>query len=132
MSLWSAARFIKNTRSSLTSQEEFLEFYGLRLKAKFAEFLEKEGWRKLSPRHGYTGEEEAEYDSGGGGDDVGRGARGGGGGTGAGRSGEGEGGGAAVPESDDAIALKVDGKMVRMFLKYHLLLLFSLSTGWWL
>lgn len=73
-------------------QEEFLEFFNLRLQAKFADFLQKEGWRKLSPEHGHQGHhDESGYDSSsaGGGDGVG------------GRRG-----------SARAPAVKVDGQMV--------------------
>ncbi|CAN0360178.1 unnamed protein product, partial [Hapterophycus canaliculatus] len=65
------------------SKDEFLEFFNLRLKAKFADFLQQEGWRSLPPDHGREGNhnhhhhhqhqhqhhhEESEYDSAGGGD----------------------------------------------------------------
>ncbi|CAM9889834.1 unnamed protein product, partial [Ectocarpus fasciculatus] len=51
------------------SKEEFLEFFGLRLEGKFADFLRKEGWRNLSTAHGREGQHDGpEYDSAGGGD----------------------------------------------------------------
>ncbi|CAN0105164.1 unnamed protein product, partial [Ectocarpus sp. 8 AP-2014] len=51
------------------SKEEFLEFFGLRLEGKVADFLRKEGWRSLSPSHGREGQHDGpEYDSAGGGD----------------------------------------------------------------
>eukprot|EP00903_Cladosiphon_okamuranus_P015130 g13992.t1 len=74
------------------SKEEFLEFFNLRLQSKFADFLQKEGWRKLSPEHGRQGHhDESGYDSSaGGGADGGGGARG----------------------SVSARVVKVDGQMV--------------------
>lgn len=77
-----------------------MEFFNLRLKAKYTEFLEKEGWRNLSSRHGDEDEAEAELD--GGGDDEE------GGGTGNGDGGE----GAAGSESEQTPAVKVDGQTV--------------------
>eukprot|EP00752_Nemacystus_decipiens_P018239 g16367.t1 len=59
------------------SKEEFLEFFNLRLQAKFADFLQKEGWRKLSPEHGCQGHhDELEHDGGAGGGDGAGGGRG--------------------------------------------------------
>ncbi|CAM9788832.1 unnamed protein product [Ectocarpus sp. 4 AP-2014] len=88
------------------SKEEFLEFYGLRLEGKFADFLRKEGWRSLSPAHGREGQHDGpEYDSAGGGDGReggGEGRRAAAAATGSGSSGE----------PSPAAAVKIDGKMV--------------------
>lgn len=81
------------------TQDEFLEFFNLRLEDKFTDFLQTEGWRKLPPDHGCGGhQDESEYDSSGGGDGAG---------------GEGAGGGGGG-ESAEALAVKVDGQMVSL------------------
>ena len=80
-----------------------MDFFNLRLKAKFKEFQEKEGWRNLSPRHGQEDDDESYYD-GEKGEEAGAGVD-------AGASG-GEDGGSAGPEAEVAVAVKVDGKMV--------------------
>lgn len=69
-----------------------MEFFNLRLQAKFADFRQKEGWRKLSPEHGRQGHhDESGYDSS---------SAGGGDGAGGGRG------------STTGPAVKVDGQMV--------------------
>lgn len=91
------------SRRCLTLQEEFLEFYNLRLQAKFEDFLRKEGWRNLPSEHGQQGlHDEAEYDSAGGAD------------GGAGRGGEAGGGAGGRAGGGAAPAVKIDGQMVRV------------------
>ncbi|CAN0547483.1 unnamed protein product [Ectocarpus sp. 12 AP-2014] len=87
------------------SKEEFLEFFGLRLEGKFADFLRKEGWRSLSPAHGREGQHDGpEYDSAGGGD--------GGEGGGGRRAAAAAAGSGSSGEPAPAAAVKIDGKMV--------------------
>lgn len=72
-------------------QEEFSEFFNLRLQAKFADFLRKEGWRKLSAEHGrQEHHDESGYES-------------------SAAGGDGAGGGSG---SARAPAVKIDGQMV--------------------
>lgn len=85
-------------------QEEFLEFFDLRLKAKFKEFVDKEGWRNMSPRHGQDDE---------GSDQEGVKVDECGGGSGAGISiGGGEGGASGGSEATDVAPVNVDGRVV--------------------
>lgn len=95
-------------------QEEFLDFFNLRLKAKFADFIEKKGWRQLSPRH-EEDDDDTDYDgacdegSGGGVRGMGGVA---GGVPGMGSFG-GVGRGALVgSDTDEHPAINVDGRMV--------------------
>lgn len=76
-----------------------MEFFNLRLKAKFAEFLQNEGWKNLSPRHGHEDDDDGEVE-GEGGDDDGEG-------TGGGDGNESVGAG-----WEDAPAVRVDGQTV--------------------
>lgn len=89
------------------SQDEFLDFFNLRLKDKYREFLKKEAWRNSPHQQGSGSQSEAEYDSGGG-DDAG-------GGTATGTTSGGEGSVTGRPASKEALEVKVNGGMVRNF-----------------
>lgn len=90
----------------VTQQEEFLEFFNLRLQAKFNDFVDKEGWRNLSPRHGTDDGNDVDYDAA---------ADNGGGGVPGTVEGGGDGiGGIGGSDSEEPLAVNVDGRMVRV------------------
>ena len=92
---------------ALFSQDEFLDFFNLRLKDKYREFLKKEAWRNSPHQQGSAGsQDDAEYDSGGGED-------GGGGGAASTASG-GEGSAAGDPAPKAGLDVKIDGQTVRI------------------
>lgn len=59
----------------------------MRLKTKFADFVEKEGWRQLSPRHGDEDDEDTDHD--------------------------GVAGGLIGSDAEEPPVVKVDGRLVR-------------------
>lgn len=87
-----------------------MEFFNLRLQAKFKDFVDKEGWRNLSPRHGTDNDHDVDCDTAA--DNAGGevpGMAGGGGGVGGGDGTGGVGG----SDSEEPLAVNVDGRMVR-------------------